>query len=646
MLNNDEIVALCRNELDQAYGYDADQLATVRQKALDYYHGRMHAAAEGRSQFVSHDVADVVHNLLGQVSRQFSGSTLMWVPDSEDDEPQAQLESDYVRAVLEKNNGYQILSQSAHEALLSGNGWIKCEVEEETEVTVANFGQLEPLQLQAVSQPASPGGKVDVTETETGYRIRKEKINKRLNIEALPADIMIYSTESGVSNINDLRMVGERKMLTSSELKALGLSDDDIGSIPEIEDDYWPAVHAREGEYQHQTDLPATQDAEKPRECFDLYMRIDMEENGTSELWRVLFGGSVLIEKEPAECVPYATGSPCPVPFRVAGQGMYQLMRQIQDAKTHTWRNYLDNLSVANNSRVVVVESQVNMKDVVNGRINGVIRAKREGAVTPMPASDIGAQSVQGLQALDMVRSDRGGQAVAINEADRQLMASSATAATGAIESSERMAGWYCHNMVHSLLADTYRLIHKKMRTKMKGETEAKLRGKWQKTDPASWKDRQHLEITLGLTSSERTHKINGLAQLISNQVSMMQQGGEGIITDKAKTYSAMADWIRASELGQPEEYLIDPEGEQATQYQQQAQQAQQQQQQKQDALMQKQIELEEAKIIQDKYKVDEELKFKYYEAGLDAEIQEAKITTDTITKLETTNNADKRASA
>ena len=64
MLTNDEVVAIARIEVDQAQGYDADVLATVRENALNYYHGDTAAAPAGRSQFVSHDVADTVHALL------------------------------------------------------------------------------------------------------------------------------------------------------------------------------------------------------------------------------------------------------------------------------------------------------------------------------------------------------------------------------------------------------------------------------------------------------------------------------------------------------------------------------------------------------------------------------------------------------
>ena len=56
MLTDNEIVTIARTEVERALGYDSDELATTRENALDYYHGKMASAPEGRSQIVSHDV--------------------------------------------------------------------------------------------------------------------------------------------------------------------------------------------------------------------------------------------------------------------------------------------------------------------------------------------------------------------------------------------------------------------------------------------------------------------------------------------------------------------------------------------------------------------------------------------------------------
>jgi len=645
-MNDNEIVTLVRREVEAAQGYDSDVLSTKRERALDYYNGRMTAAAEGRSNMVSFDVADTVHALLAQIIPIFQSSIIEFSPESEEDEPQAQLESDFVRWQLEKSGGYKILSEAAHDALLIANGWIKVYVDEKVDVETELYGDLDPVQLQSLQIPNTQGQTVTIKEVDTGYEVRRETIVRELKVDCISPDVMLFSSSADQFDFEELRFVGERVLYTSSELKEMGVSDMDISSIPESEDDYWPAIRAREGIYQDSNgqELGGSQDAEVLRECFDVYMRIDLNENGTSELRHITIGGNVLIENEPAECIPYATGSPVPMPHRVQGTGMFELMCQVQDAKTHTLRQYMDNLAVMNGSRLGAVEGQVNMDDLTNGRINGVVRMRSPDAILPLPAADIGQQAITGLNYLDQQRSQRGGASVDLGDADRQLMQSSATAAGAATESAEKMAGWYCTNLVQTLLANTHKLIHKKLRYEMPGKASAKIRGKWTETDPGEWKERKHVDVTAGMTSSERSRKKQDLSMVIQMQQQALQAGAGGIITDMSKIYNASADLIRMMDAGAPEEYLIDPRSEEAQQAGQQAAQQAQQQQQQADAMQQEIIGVEKAKVAQDKYKTDKEIEFKYFDARLDAEIKEAEITTDAI--LETEKNANVQQTA
>ena len=119
-------------------------------------------------------------------------------------------------------------------------------------VTTETYAALAPLQLQAVQQPTAENQTVKITEKDDRYTVRRETTTRTLVVESVSSDVMIYSTETGVGDINELRMVGERKMFTSSELKQLGVSDDDISSIPDYDSDYWPAVQGQRGRIQGQ----------------------------------------------------------------------------------------------------------------------------------------------------------------------------------------------------------------------------------------------------------------------------------------------------------------------------------------------------------------------------------------------------------
>jgi hypothetical protein len=351
----------------------------------------------------------------------------------------------------------------------------------------------------------------------------------------------------------------------------------------------------------------------------------------------VWIGGNKILKNEPAEDVPYVTGSAVPIPHRVQGMGLYELLQTIQSGKTHILRSYMDNLTVMNGSRTAAHEGRVNMDDLTNGRLNGVVRTKGPPmeCLMPVPATDIGQQALAGLGYLDHVRVARVGSSVDVNELQAQIMKSSATAAAGQLAQVEQMAGWFAENLVETLLKPAFMRVHKLLRTELAGPVQAKIRGKWQQTDTGQWPVRENIETTMGMTSAQKAQRIGALNVVVTNQMAILQTGGAGILCDNAKLYNAMCDWCRASDLSTPEQYLIDPTSPEAQQAQQNmAQQAQQQsqQQQAQIAALQKQVQDFELE------KQRRDLNYKVWSDQLDAETKEAEMTAKNVVEIKKLN--------
>jgi hypothetical protein len=633
-LEQTEYAAIVRREIDAAQGYDSDVLAQERADALDYYNGVLPAiSGEDRSEIVSHDVADCVNALMSQVMPMFTTSLLEFTPNSEEDEPQAQAESDYVRSAIEQADGFLTLYGAAFDALLQGNGWIKVTLEDKTDTSIENYpADLSDDELYQLTIPRSERETVDVTPVKGGgYEVTRTVQRQELDIRCVSPDVMLFSNSWDQFEFQDLRFVGERVLYTESDLLAMGVDQDKISELDLATNADNPAAVARESQYSDDTtdDGIAPQPAENLRECFDCYVRIDTEKNGTSELRNVLISGNHILREGPAECIPYATGSPICIPHRIQGIGMYQTMVQIQDAKTDILRKYIDQLEVNLLGRVGVLDGRVNLDDLLNGRLHGVVRMDEPGAVQPLSTPITGEQSIQGLNYLDSVMQQRGGSSVEMNDADRQVMKSSAAAAGVMVQNYEQMAGWYCSNMVNTMLKSTFALVHKTLRLESVGPRMAKLRGKWVQTVPSQWQERAHINVTAGMTTQERNNRIQGLTTVIQQQLGWIDQGLEGIITDRGRVFNAVTDWIRAFDLGDPLEYVLDPGSEEAQakaqQQAQQAQQAEQQAQQMQQTLIEMQSTLERQKLELDKYKHDTDLKYKYFDSRLDATVSRAK---------------------
>jgi hypothetical protein len=644
-LSKNEIAAILTRELAQAQGYNSDMLATKRSAALNYYQGLSPAQpasytdAAGnvvaiRSDIVSMDLADCLHSLMAQIQPIVKTTSVEFEPESEQDEPQAQAESDMVRKFIERSGGFDSVFSATHDSFLSGNGWICIEVGDETETIEKCYPpNLTPEQLTFLAEPQQKGEKrvIEADDDETCVYITNQV--KRLKFRAVPPEDICYSGAIGVSDVSGLRMLAERRLFTVSQLLTLGISKQDVDAIPDNAQSDNTGDLARQGIYQYDSgnSVNAAQNAEQQKVVYVCYAKLDMNQNGKSELRCVWMGGNQVIYDDSEAFIPYITGSVIPMPHRIEGVSLYELLRSIQDGKTHVLRNYMDNLTAMNQSRLGIVEGQVNMSDLTNGRINGIVRMRSPDAILPLPSADIGPQAMAGLDYLDRVRTQRVGSAVDFNEAQAQIMGSSATAAAGQLAKVEQMAGWFASNLVETLIKRAFLMTHRILREEFGGPVGGKIRGQWQQMDSSQWPDRKNLAVVMGMTSTERAAKVQALEKMLGYQTTILGSGGDGVLCDLSKTYNSLADWIRANNLGSPDEYLIDPSSQPA----EQAKQGKSNAAKEQAATMQaQQAELLRLQHHFDMTKQEAELQYKQWSDELKAQIEEMKLHNSTLISI------------
>jgi len=636
-MRDQDIAAIVRRELDQARGYDSDVLSSVRAKALDLYNGDMPAAAEGRSQSVSLDVADALHATLAQISPVVRTSMVEFEAMSQEDETQAQAETDFVRVSIERASGYDVIDSATFDALLTGNGWVHAYVDESKQVTEQRFPPgLTDEQQYALIAMAPPDTEVTLREGKEYTLAKVTKTIKRLVIESPAPEDMLFSECGSDFDLDEVRFVARRRLYTAAQLRQKGISQAKIDTLQDAYDDA-VGERARQGEYANDGNELSVQDANRIKVVYCCYIRLQTGEANTTELRHIWIGeqGTDILLNEPAEFVPFITGSAVPMPHRITGTGFGTLLGGIQAGKTHVLRQYMDNLTVMNGSRVAAVEGQVNMGDLTNGRINGIVRVRSPDAVIPLPSADIGPQAVSALQYLDSIRTQRVGASLDFTQVQSQLMGTSATAAAGQLSKVEMMGGWFASNIARTILLPLFTMTHRILRTQLAGPVMAKIGGKWQQADTSQWQERLVTDIQMGMTTTEKAERMMALSQALQQMQAMMAQGGAGIIVDMPRLYNAMGDWIRTANLGAPDQYLIDPKSPEA----QQAAQAQAQQQQQQ-LQEQVQIQAELTKLTQDfeLEKQRRDLEYKVWSDQLDAEVKEADMTSKAVLEVRKMN--------
>src|SRR5512139_804493 len=491
-MRKNDVAAILNLEITQARGYDSDVLSTRRAAALDMYAGIMQAAPEGRSQVASLDIADAVHAVLAQISPIVRSSRVEFEAMSQQDEQQPNTETDFVRIEIERAGGCKATDEATFDALLQGNGWLYPWVDESTTVTeTALPGQLSDEQVFAAQQAFGPDAKVTIRQGKEEARIRIETTKRTLRIECVPPEEMLYSECGADFDVEQLRFVGRARLYTVSQLLDMGFKSDLVLAIPDATNDQ-QGERAREGVYQNDGNMDAAQTANSLKMVYCCYLRLADEGSNKTQLRHIWIGenGTEPLRDEAATHIPYICGSAIPMPHRITGTSLYDLLAEIQRGKTHVLRQYFDNLAVMNASRIGAVEGQVNMTDLTNGRINGVVRLRSPDALVPLPAADIGPQAISALEYMDSIRTQRIGASVDFNEVQAQLMSTSATAAAGQLSKVEQMGGWFASNIVRTLVLPLYKAIHRIMREEIAAPVMARVGGKWQQTDTSQWQER------------------------------------------------------------------------------------------------------------------------------------------------------------
>jgi len=342
--------------------------------------------------------------------------------------------------------------------------------------------------------------------------------------------------------------------------------------------------------------------------------------------------GSVILENEIVDFIPYATGTPFLQPHSLNGLGLFDRLKQVQDIKTAGLRNWIDNQKAVNNSRLAVDEKTTNINDATNSRPGGIVRTKGPPAnsIMPVPVTDVGNSAAALLEYADKMRSEAGGASLDLQAAELQIAGDTAHGVERQMSSKEQLAAMMSRTLAETLIRTTWLLTHMAARSWLNSPVASRRGGREVSSNPAEWGARSRINMKTGLSVAERGQMQGQLQTIIQQQTAAIGQGLAGVLTDVPQLYNALLDWSRAGLIDNGERYWINPQSKEAQQRQQQSQQKQQQQQQQavQIAAMAATAEQNAAKIsaIQDQVQANQDRQFDYWKEALHAAVEELKL--------------------
>ena len=591
-LSDDELQGIVASEIDDAVDFIDNIVSPLRAKATEYYRGDPFGDEEdGRSQVVSMDVRDTVQAIMPSLMRVFtSGDKVVeYVPRGPEDVASAKQATEYVNYIFQKDNpGFLVLHSAFKDALVRKNGIIKFWWDESFETETSDLTGLDDATLASLS--ADPNITVDVQSSYEGELppiaaeeaaimqqlgmpmpqppmmhdviVTRRLPRGRVKVEALPPEEFLIDRRA--KSLEDAEFVAHRRVVTVSDLVAMGYDYDEVSALASDTDDMDTNV-------ERYTRNPAlttrntdrSDPASRKVTYIEAYIRVDRNGDGIAELRRVCVAGvgKTLLSDQPWDVLPFASFCPDPEPHDFFGMSMADIVMDIQRIKSVVMRNSLDSLAMSIHPRVAVTEGQVNIEDVMNTETGAIIRQRSPGQVQPLTMPYVGKEAFPVLAYMDETKQNRTGISRAAAGLDADALQSSTAGAVAATVNAaqqhiEMIARIFAETGMRTLFRGILRLVCQHQdQPRM-----VRLTNEFVPIDPRGWDAAMDATATIALgrgTDSERMAMLTQIGQMQKEAMSTL--GAINPLTDIQKLYNTLSEMTALAGFKDTSKFWSDP---------------------------------------------------------------------------------------
>ncbi len=652
MMDDEQLGSVISREITESLNHFDTEYTQDRIDALDYYLGRpLGNEVEGRSSVISTEVADVVEQIMPSMMRIFTGTdkVVRFAPRTEEDVEKAEQATDYVNFVLQNDNDYyRILYNFIKDSLLFKIGVIKVCWDETDEVQQETYEGLEESELalllanpdvEVVEQNENivVAGDEDLgIEQVISYDItlRIKTKSGRVRVENVPPEEFLVSRRA--KSLEEARFVCHRTTMTVSQLVSMGYDQEEVeayAGVGELDVEHERRKRFEDLDAQQNYDYADPSQREVP--VYESIIKVDYDEDGVAEHRRVLSigdSGEYVLENDIIDYIPFAVVSPILMPHRLIGRSIFDLTKDLQVIKSTLLRQYLDSTYLSVMPRIVAVEGQVNLDDLLDGTAGGIIRARNPGAVQPLNTGGIGAEIQPLMRYLDEIKEQRTGQSKASMGLDANALQSTTAAAVAAtVKGAGQKLESYARTIAETGMKDVYKLVLKIVSTYQQQPRIMRLRNKFVPIDPREFEGFD-LVVNVGLGTMDEQEKMARLMEIIVKQEQILQQlGVNNPIVSVEQYTNTLRQYVELAGMKDASRYFKDPM--QAQMEQQQMASQQQQQPSPEIMKLQQDFELKKAKldaeISLEREKMMLELDLRRQELQAESQLRAAKAITD-----------------
>ena len=563
-VSDEDLISILRKAEQDGQDWQDSELEGVRTRALDYYDRKPYGdEEEGQSKVVTSEFADTVESVMPSMMRVFaSGDDVVeFTPIEQEDEKAAREASSYVpHVMMRENDGFRIFYWWFKDALMSRLGVVTVDVEEVEKVSTDPVQSWTEEQMSAaveiatengahevafdvkpdpVAPPAEPmldemGQPMLMPEPQPTYSgtIKTIRRKKRVVVDNVaPEDLLI--SPGTVRDIDQASYAGYRKEVTASDLAKLGLTQE---QIDQLSDDR-VASPEEDQRQQGQSGLSRRDDSEKRYWLVVAYVKVDTNDDGISEMERVVYahGGGMagqIIERfewDDGE-VPIAPCTPILMPHTMVGRSLFDQTEDLQDVGTALTRGLLDNVYLSNRPRPAI-NGRVDINSVLDwtpGRpvqVSGNENPANAVMWTSVPS--IIAPALQAMEYLSAVRENRTGVTRYNQGLDADSLNKTASGLNNIMSAAQQRQELMARVMANTAVSRLMRLIYRAIKRAASGPAQYWDGTDWAECNPTAWPDDMHLEVSVGTGTGNKVQEIQNLMLIAQGQEKLVQaQGG------------------------------------------------------------------------------------------------------------------------
>jgi len=394
------------------------------------------------------------------------------------------------------------------------------------------------------------------------------RIRGQIYIDPVPPEEFRLNAQHNSINLDSARFTAHVNLMPVSDIiEQYDISFDETKELPEGANFY-----DREYRFSMQDEsvfydrVDSGDESQRLIEVSECFLQIDIDETGISKLMKITVAGgdapTDIIKVEEVENMPWVSTTTFLMSHKFQGLSITDRLKQIQDQKTAIWRNMLDNMYLQNNQRNVVVESQVNMDDLLVSRPGGIIRAKRLDAIMPLATPQLGQDAYSMMEYLDRVRAGRtgvdpDGTATPSNIGDRV----GSQGVDRLMNAKEELVGLIIRVIAETGIKPLCTKIRDLSIKHVDSVIDFRFRGQWEKVKPSEWLDRTQCTVRVGTGTGDHQAQVAALTQVMAIQEKILANPAQTILKE-SNIYTAIDDFCKFSGLNGAVRYFIDPESE------------------------------------------------------------------------------------